>query len=225
MRENSLLRRKRRFQSSQALALFDFDGTITDDDMFRRFVYYATSRPRIAVGTAMLAPRLLGHRLGLISNKQMRRAVVQTVYRGRERQELEAIGERYAAEVIPQTVRPWAQERLNWHKSRGDEIVVVSASLSLYLAPWCRAQGYQLLCSHLASRGQYMTGKHQGEDCAGSEKRRLVEKNFDLATFSDVYAYGDTHEDKQLLSLASRRFYRGVELRAGEVPQWRTSVA
>ena len=28
-------------------------------------------------------------------------------------------------------------ERIEWHKSNGDEIVVVSASLDVYLGPWC----------------------------------------------------------------------------------------
>ena len=41
------------------LALFDFDGTITDADMYTKFLHYSGTKPRKVVGNLLLAPCFL----------------------------------------------------------------------------------------------------------------------------------------------------------------------
>lgn len=38
------------------IALFDFDGTITFADSFTTFLYFASGRSRILLGSALLSP-------------------------------------------------------------------------------------------------------------------------------------------------------------------------
>ncbi|MNP80097.1 hypothetical protein D3C76_1780940 [compost metagenome] len=57
-----------------------------------------------------------------------------------------------------------------------------------------------------------MTGRYDGEQCAGEEKARRVRERYDLSGFQVIYAYGDTHEDLDLLELADRRYYRWREV-------------
>lgn len=45
-----------------------------------------------------------------------------------------ALGRTYAREVLPKAVDSQAMERLQWHQRQGDEVVVVSAGLDVYLA-------------------------------------------------------------------------------------------
>ena len=70
------------------LALFDFDGTITTKDTFTPFVYFATHWARIALGSVLLAPMILGYKLGLVSGTKMRAAVVRLGFRGRAHAEV-----------------------------------------------------------------------------------------------------------------------------------------
>src|SRR3954469_10263860 len=130
------------------LALFDFDGTITDGDGFVPFIQRAVSRPRKLAGTLWLSPLIVGYRSGWVSASRMRQSIAWVAFRGRPQAELAAIGERYA-EALDRRVRPEASERIAWHRARGDRVVVVSASLDCYLAPWCRARGLELICSEL----------------------------------------------------------------------------
>jgi len=98
--------------------------------------------------------------------------------------------------------------RLQWHRERGDRIVVVSGGLDVYLAPWCAAQGVELLCSVLAERDGRITG-YDGAQCVGEEKVRRIRALCDPRAYAAVHAYGDTHEDLAMLAMAHHRTYRG----------------
>ena len=142
---------------------------------------------------------------------RMRQSIAWVAFRGRPQSELAAIGERYA-EALDRRVRPEASERIAWHRARGDRVVVVSASLDCYLAPWCRARGLELICSELELVAGVCTGHYRGGDCTGPEKARRVLERCELAGYEQVFAYGDTPEDRELLALAQRRFFRWQEL-------------
>ena len=57
-----------------------------------------------------------------------------------------------------------------------------------------------------------MHGRYVRGDCSGAEKAHRVVKRFDPHDYAVIYAYGDTDEDRQMLELAHRRFYRGREV-------------
>jgi phosphatidylglycerophosphatase C len=193
------------------LALFDFDGTVTTTDTFSRFLRFSSSRRRIAIGTVVLGPLLLGFKRGLVSGALLRRASVAFCFRNRSVAEVEEHGCRFAR-TIDGLLRPEAMARLDWHRAKGDRVAIVSASLSAYLTPWSEEQGVDLLCSKLEARAGVHTGGYEGKDCAGEEKARRVRDRYDLQSFDNIYAYGDTAEDHALLSLANRRYFRWKEL-------------
>jgi len=196
------------------LALFDFDGTITTRDTFRPFLSFAGGRARLALGTALLGPMVVGYELGWIHASRMRAAAAYLCCRGRPEPELRELGVRYG-----QTLKRWfrseALARIRWHKERGDTVVVVSASLRPYLEGLCRELELELVCTELEARGGVLTGRYLGGDCTGPEKARRVRAAHDLARYSTIHAYGDTREDAELLELATRRYYRWRELPAG----------
>ena len=197
--------------SDMDLALFDFDGTITDGDGFLPFVHRAVSRPRVLAGTLWLSPLIAGYRAGWVSASRMRQSIAWVAFRGRPQAEVAALGEQYV-QALEQRVRPEANERIGWHQARGDRVVVVSASLDCYLVPWCRARGLELICSELELHAGVCTGRYRGGDCTGPEKARRVLERHELRDYEQVFAYGDTPEDRELLGLAQRRFFRWQEL-------------
>lgn len=195
------------------LALFDFDGTITVNDTFTAFLPHALSRRHILLGRLLLAPVVVGYRFGIVSAPLIRTLVSAFAFRGRDETAIRAAGERYAREHLPRFVRPEALARIQWHKARGDRVVVVSCSLDVYLAAWCQSHGLDLICNELEARGGRMTGRLRDGDC-GPYKSRLILDRYRLGEYAEVYAYGDTHEDEPMLDLANRRFYRWEELPA-----------
>ncbi len=121
-------------------------------------------------------------------------------------------GQEYFETLLPAQVRPRARDRIDWHKNNGDRIVVVSASLDVYLKPWCRAHGLELICSKLEVADGICTGRHQGNDCSGSEKAERISRKYNLDDYESVFAYGDTSEDNAMLGLADKKFYRWLEV-------------
>lgn len=195
------------------LALFDFDGTLTNRETMPAFMRWAVPRPRLVAGTLLLAPWVAGYRRGWVSGVAVRAAVVRFGFAGMPRARVQVCGEAFAAEALPAELRPEAMARLRWHRERGDVVAVVSGGLDVYLAPWCRAHGLALICSRLEHRHGRLTGRYLGEQCVGEAKARQVRERYDLSGYGRIWAYGDTHEDLALLDLAHRRFYRGVEQR------------
>ncbi|MFT3669483.1 MAG: HAD family hydrolase [Pseudoxanthomonas sp.] len=190
------------------LALFDFDGTLTTRETFPDFMRYAVARPRLIVGGALLAPVVFGYRRGWVAGNPTRASIVQVGLRGVDAARLRAQGEAFAREVLPGVLRPEAMARLAWHHDRGDRVVVVSGGLDVYLAPWCAAQGVELLCSRLAERNGRITG-YAGAQCVGEQKVRRVRALCDPQAYAAIHAYGDTHEDQAMLAMAHHRTYRG----------------
>ena len=198
----------------KTLALFDFDGTITTGESMPVFVRRSTTRARLLLGQVLLAPMVVGYKLGLVQGVLIRRVIVRMAYARLPAAQLQAAGVTFAQDYLTTVLRPEAMQRIAWHKAQGHGVAVVSGGLDVYLAPWCRAHGVELICSSLQHQDGLLTGRYEGEQCVLQEKARRVRERYDLGAYAQVYAYGDTHEDQGLLDLATCRYYRGQEVEA-----------
>lgn len=191
------------------LALFDFDSTITTRDTFAEFIRFAAPRARLRWGGPLLAPLALGYRAGWVSGHLIRASAVRLGLGGMPLAQAQAHGERFASEVLCTIERPQCMERIAWHRARGDEVLVVSGALDLYLAPWCRGHGLRCLCSELEAVDGRLTGRYRGEQCVADAKRERVLASTDLGRFDAIHAYGDSRDDHAMLRLAQHPHYRG----------------
>jgi HAD superfamily hydrolase (TIGR01490 family) len=190
------------------LALFDFDGTITTREMFPDFMRFAVTPRRLACGKVLLAPLVAGYRLDVVPGSTVRAAIVAFGFRGVAEQDIRRAGEAFASDIIAGALRTNAMEKIRWHQARGDRVVVVSGSLEAYLAPWCRQHDLELLCSQLAVADGVLNGRYLGARCVGNEKVRRIRERYDLDEYAAVYAYGDTHEDDEMLAMADHGYFR-----------------
>jgi len=194
------------------LALFDFDGTLTTRDTFSDFLRFSMSPSRRILGSLMLAPLVLGYRSGHLSAAFVRPRVSRFAFWGRSAAQVRGFGERYAKQVIPGLLDPAMLARMRLHRESGDRVVLVSASLDAYLEPWCRAEGVELICTQLEQVGARLTGRYVQGDCAGAEKLRRIRAAYELESYDEIHAYGDTVEDFPMLEIADHRFLCGEEL-------------
>jgi len=197
---------------TMTLALFDFDGTITTHETMPDFVRQSVSRHRLLLGNLVLAPLVLGYKLGLVSGVLIRRVIVRFAYSGVPLATIELAGQAFARNYLPKALRPEAMERIAWHKAQGHKVVVVSGGLDVYLSPWCNEHGLELICSSLQHRQGVLTGCYHGQQCVLAEKARRVREGHDLNGYSTVYAYGDTPEDRDLLGIATKPYYQWKEV-------------
>lgn len=194
------------------LALFDFDGTITHQDAFTQFLFFATPKTRTLAGLIVTSPVIGLYKLGWLPARFTRPILAKAAFGHRSVEDVDALGARFASEYLPTVMRSEALQALEWHKQQGDKIVLVSASLSPYLDIWCQQQGIEVVCSRLLKKNGRYTGGYLDGDCSLDNKVRLVKKHLDsqqicLKQFDKIYAYGDTYEDIPMLDLADEKFF------------------
>lgn len=144
----------------------------------------------------------------MVQGRDIREQVYRFALKGVSVERANSKAAEFAEVIIPQYIRSEALERIHWHQQRGDNVVIVSASLNLYLQPWCQKHNVELICTEAGSANGVLTGNYLGGDCSSLEKAIQVKKRYPLEEYDNIYAYGDTPEDNELLALADRRFYR-----------------
>jgi phosphatidylglycerophosphatase C len=194
------------------LALFDFDGTITFKDTFTDFIYFTVNHKRLISGLILMAPVFFGYKLGILSPSKTRQIVARFAFNGCSLTLIQAIGMKYADQVMPQYIKPEASKKIQWHKSQGDKIVVVSASLDIYLKPWCNKNELELICTGFEVVNGFISGKYFGGDCSGIEKAKRIRESYNIKDYKTIYAYGDTSEDKEMLDLADKKYFRWKQI-------------
>lgn len=188
------------------IALFDFDGTITNADMYTKFLRFSGTKRRALLAKIVLPPFFMLYKAGVIRAPKMRTIASFVAFSSRKVDEVVAAVEKYAEDILPNYIREVALSKLNWHKSNGDQIVIVSASLDVYLKPWCTQNGFALVCSELeVDRGKF-SGRYVNGDCSCANKPKLIRSKFELGQYEQIYAYGDTEEDLAMLSLADEAY-------------------
>ena len=190
------------------LALFDFDGTISYKDSLEDFIIYVFGKPRYYSGLIYLSPLLLAWKLKLIHSEKAKARLLAYFFKGWDETVFKKKAYRYSIDCLDQIIRAQAMKKIAWHKARGDEVVVVSASLRYWLEDWCPQQGISLIATELDFYQQKVTGQFAGKNCQGKEKVRRIQAVYDLSQFERIYAYGDSKGDCQMLSLAHEAYYR-----------------
>lgn len=193
---------------SDTLALFDFDGTVTRRDSLFHFLSFLVSKPTYLRKIAKCFPWMLGFKLGLISNSRAKQALFGEFCRGMKVTDLDRLAKKYTHSNLQSILRPKAIDKLHWHQSQGHRIVLVSASLDIWLHHWCRSQKIELLATIMESRNEIVTGGFASPNCYGQEKVTRIKELVELQTYSSIYVYGDSSGDKEMLSIASHPAYK-----------------
>lgn len=198
--------------AGQAIALFDFDHTVSADDSLKDFLLYAVGRTRLLLGALALSPLLVACALGLIPREMAKERVVSHFFGNWKYRHFASIASAYSRERLPQLVRPDALARIRWHQRRGHTVVIVTASLEDWIEGWCREQGLGLIATRLEVENGRVTGRFRGRNCNGAEKVRRIGLQYDLGAYDYVYAYGDSTGDNDMLALADEKYYRWKRL-------------
>ncbi|HEV7863721.1 MAG TPA: HAD-IB family hydrolase [Acidimicrobiia bacterium] len=187
------------------LAAFDLDGTLTRRDTLMPFLLRAVGRDRAyrAVLASSL-PLARAAALGGTNRDAAKATVLRRVLAGVPLAALVEAAESYADHVVAHGLRPDVRARVDWHRSEGHELVLVSASPELYVAPIGRRLGFdEVLATRLeVDAAGLLTGRLMGANCRGPEKVvRLREWRGEALVVA--YAYGDSTGDREMLALAA----------------------
>ena len=190
------------------LAIFDFDGTISNRDSFEDFIFFSNGEFKTTLGLFQELPALLGYLFGAMSNSEAKQKIFSRFFHGWPEERFNSIARAYAKDRLPTILRPQAMAKIAWHKKEGHKIVVVSASFKNYLKPWCDAHGLALLSTEVEIKDNKLTGHFSTQNCHGEEKVKRIKAAYNLKDFEFIYTYGDTKGDLPLKQISNAFHYK-----------------
>jgi len=187
------------------VAAFDFDGTLIRGDSFLPFLVRAVGPRRFAMTVAASSlTTAAGYRQG--QRDGAKAVLVGRLLTGFPVATLEELGRRYGVELAAR-IRPAMAQRITWHRRQGHCLVMVSASLEIYLDATGRTLGFdQVLATRLeVGADGRLSGRLGGANVRGPEKaarlRGWLGESLAGAPYQ-LWAYGDSAGDRELLAMA-----------------------
>jgi phosphatidylglycerophosphatase C len=191
---------------TRTVAAFDFDGTLTRRDTLLPFLASVVGWPRVVAALGTHA-HLLARDRDIAKEHLLVRLLA-----GLPGDVVREAGRVYARRV---RVRPEMRGRLAWHQQEGHEIVIVSASLDVYLDEFARSLDVEhVLCTTLeVGADGRCTGRLVGGNCRGPEKATRLRAHLGDENDGEIvlWAYGDSRGDLEMLAMADHpiRVQRG----------------
>ena len=203
-----------------AVAAFDFDGTLSPRDNFVPFLRRVAGTPAVAGAFATGALHVTRAGRTHWSRNAMKAELLQQLVGGRDAADVDDTARTFAADVLAHHLRSEAVERADWHRTQGHRLVIVSASLAVYLRPIAERLRFDAVLATELEVGDdgRLTGAMQGENVRGAEKARRLEQWIARelpGTDPFVWAYGDSSGDKELWARADRAVRLGRHAHKG----------
>ena len=192
------------------LALFDFDGTLCSKDSFTGFIFYALSKRHIVRKSIKILPWIQAYYLKLYPANAMRLKLFATMFRGNSAHQLQQLGQEYARTLLKHLNAKLLQQLVQ-HQAQGDKVVLVSASIDLYLKPVCELLNIDLICTQVEIKNGKITGQYITPDCSSEQKKIRIHAAYQLDQYAHVYAYGNSYEDLDMFSLANSCYMVGED--------------
>jgi len=155
-----------------------------------------------------ILPWIQAYYLKLYPAHRMRPKLYVSMFKDSDAEEILHLAQDYAHQLMLK-LNPKLLEQLRQHQELGHEVVLVSASLDLYLKPVCSYLNIDLICSEVEIKAGKMTGFYQTPDCSNQQKKIRILEKYKLQDYAEIYAYGNSEEDEEMLSLVHQRYLEG----------------
>ncbi|WP_035052204.1 HAD-IB family hydrolase [Andreprevotia chitinilytica] len=193
----------------KTVAVYDFDGTITDRHTFWRFLRALVGPYKFWFTVVTMIPWIIGIYYRGASIMAAREVLIRRLLKGLTEQHFKQTAEAFAKEQIPAWVKEQALASINAHRSQGSELLLISNSAKSYLEPWSRSVGIATVFGsefEVDSNGR-LTGNLHGTHCQGKEKLVCLQRHLGSLQDYELHVYGDSEGDIDMLNAADFAYY------------------
>lgn len=193
------------------VALFDFDGTLTLSDTLPLYIRHTTGWCGLACSMLSTLPAMVvlvcsgwksvwGIDAGSTKEKLLKRC-----FEGRSCSEVDSLCKDFIAKIDAVVAQP-VVERMQWHLAQGHKVVVVSASIDVWVRPWCEAHGvHDVIATRLVQENGRYTGRFDGLNCNGREKVHRIATHYSPQEYH-LIAYGNSSGDYPMFHYAHEAY-------------------
>jgi HAD superfamily hydrolase (TIGR01490 family) len=186
------------------LAVFDLDGTITRRDTFLPYVrgWLAQRSRRLPLGVLAAAARFLaaGRDRGRLKSD-----ILRLCMGGATRHAVREWTVEFVAGLGERDFCPGAFSAIADHQAAGDRLVLLSASVDLYVPAIGERFGFtETICTEVRWQGDALDGALVTENRRGEEKLRCIEALRRRFPGASIAAYGNSGSDLPHLAAVER---------------------
>jgi phosphatidylglycerophosphatase C len=204
------------------LVVFDLDETITRHDTLLPYAwgFMVRNTPwRIPLLLGIL-PAVLEFLLGAADEGRVKESFIRAAIGGSRRARIERWTARFVSRLIARGLFAAALERIAEHRSRGDHLVLMSASTDLYVPAIARELGFaETICTEVRWSGDRLDGSLATPNRKGAEKARCFIRLRERHPGPASTAYGNSFSDLAHLRLASQGYLVNGSVRARRAAQ------
>ncbi|HPF26669.1 MAG: HAD-IB family hydrolase [Steroidobacteraceae bacterium] len=197
------------------IALFDLDGTITYRDTLLPFVLgKLAQRPWQLLRLLGTLPAIV--RYGVDRDRgALKGALLHATMRGQSRSAIEQWATEFAAKTVATQVMPGARAAIERHRAAGDRLILMSASVDLYVPRLGALLGFDaVICTQVRWFGDELDGRLASANCRGPEKVSQLQQLMSQHPGIPVTAYGNSISDVPHLQLADTGVFVNAPPRA-----------
>lgn len=179
------------------IAVFDLDGTITRHDTLVHFLAgFAARRPARALGL-WRSPVALGRYLaGGRDRGELKASVIRYLLGGLDRAAIDSWADEFCRDVLPGLLNPGALPVIEQHRAEGRHLVLLSASVDLYVPRIAEGLGFHsTLCTELTWQEGRLESRLATPNRRGEEKLACLRKLRVQHPEARIAAYGNAASD------------------------------
>lgn len=189
---------------SKTLVLFDFDGTLTKRDTFPQFVFCSQGYLKGLSGFLIFSPYVFLFLFKLMDGAKLKEKLVAFYFKGEKEEVLNRKGNAFIEKLTSENgFNIDVLKKFENYKAQGNVICIVSASLDIWIKPFCDKHSTDYLCTELDYENGISNGKLKTLNCNGPEKAVRIKQKYNLTDFSSIIAYGNSSGDKAMFELAN----------------------
>jgi phosphatidylglycerophosphatase C len=177
---------------ARQLVFFDLDGTVARRDTLLPYVLrYLWPRPWRWWRLVVVLPPLAGFVLGRGDRGALKGALIRAGLGGASASQIDAWNARFLPGLLANGLFPGAIAAIERHRRSGDHLVLMSASVDLYVPEIARQLGFdETICSGVAWVDDRLDGRLQTANRRDEEKARCFRAAAAARPGTTTVAYG-----------------------------------
>jgi HAD superfamily hydrolase (TIGR01490 family) len=211
------------------VAAFDLDGTLTRHDTYIPYLIgFLIRHPWRIFRLWNLPWHIALYAIGKVDNSGIKQQFLVSFLGGVEREQISTWTNTFLVKLLRRGIRQEALITLEKHRKKGDHLVLLSASLDIYVNEFgCRLGFDETICTNVEWFNGKLTGRLSSKNCHGREKISRLISRYRIET-TNFIAYADDISDVPLLLMVDKgvlingsRKARDFSIKAGiELKRW-----
>jgi len=192
----------------KTIVAFDFDGTLTKKDSFLEFIKFAKGDLFFFLNAPYIGFIWLLFKVRILNRDKAKQYIFSHCFKGVTRSFFNEKSRQFTNR-IETMLRKGVSEVILYNKTKGNLMVIVSASMENWIKPWADSKGIKTIIATIPEVDEegVLTGKFKSKNCVNQEKVNRFLEVFPNRDTYKLVTYGDSAGDKELLEFSDESYF------------------